>query len=112
MYITIDPNGNMTNPRCENYQEFPNLEYIEEDSTQPNFDQAKYDELQAFLNPPIDPNVAILAQISALEAIGGIRPFRDYMLSINQFGAITTAYPNGKIKDIDTQISTLRSQLG
>lgn len=51
-------------------------------------------------------------QIDSLEKESGPRVFRDLMLTkFNDVGPITPLYPNGKIKDIDDLISTLRNQI-
>ena len=51
-------------------------------------------------------------QIDSLEKEAGPRPFRDYMINtVKDYGAVTEAYPNGKIKDIDDMITELRNQI-
>ena len=51
-------------------------------------------------------------QIDSLEKEAGPRPFRDYMINtVKDYGAVTEAYPNGKIKDIDDMITELRKQI-
>ena len=53
----------------------------------------------------------ILTQIQELELIGGIRSVREGLLFLDYVGSFTDKYPNGKIKDIDSQITILRNQL-
>lgn len=103
--LTLDNVGFSASGDCENI----NIDYwLVEDVSKPSIEKL----LEFLPSLQIEENNAIIqAQISELERIVGVRPFREYMISIGQFGVVTDEYPNGKIKDIDAQITALRERL-
>jgi hypothetical protein len=88
MFITRDSNNNIISAfAC---QQFDGQECLNDDN----------EKLQAFLNPPVNPNIAILDQISALE-FKQARAVRDFIVRGD----------NSRVVELDNQITALRLTL-
>ena len=94
MYYTRDENGKIngqtTGIPCDCNNNPLTVEELPNDNT----------EVQAFLNPPVNPNIAILDQISALE-FKQARAVRDFIVRGD----------NSRVVELDNQITALRLTL-
>lgn len=94
MFITRNENNNIISAfACQQYNAAGNSLNLEEIAD----DDAV---LQAFLNPPVNPNIAILAQILILESKQA-RAVRDFIIRGD----------NSRVIELDGQIATLRATL-
>lgn len=76
-------------------------------------DFSEYSELNAKITRQNNQSqkVELQSQIDLLERIAGVRAFREYMISIGQYGVVTSEYPNGKTLDLNNKIADLRVKI-